>query len=300
MGRWPASARLPEVSDRLDRVRSLRVSDHRRDLAGMRYVYPVVSRRAAGVSVGVNLNPNNACNWRCVYCQVPELVPGKGPAIDLELLAGELEEMLDAIVNGDFLERAPEGARRLTDIAFSGNGEPTTSPDFGPALEVVGRTLDRFELVGKLKVLLITNGSMLEKPDVRAAVARLAELGGELWFKLDSATAEGARRINSCHATPAEHLQKLRTAARACPTWLQTCWFRWHGAAPSEPEQAAYLTALGGLAREGVPLAGIHLYTLARPSLQPEAAELAPLEPEWLEAFAERTRALGFVTKVSV
>ncbi|MBK8997209.1 MAG: radical SAM protein [Myxococcales bacterium] len=299
MGQCRAGARLPEVSDRLDRVRSLSVSDHRRDLAGMRYVYPVVSRRAGGVSIGVNLNPNNACNWRCVYCQVPELVAGKGPAIELELFASELGEMLDAVLNGDFLQRAPEGARRLTDIAFSGNGEPTTSPDFGPALEVVGRALERFGLRGKLKVLLITNGSMLEKPEVRAAVARLAELGGELWFKLDSATAEGARRINSCHATPAEHLHKLRTAAESCPTWLQTCWFRWHGAAPTEAEQTAYLAALADLAREGVPIAGIHLYTLARPSLQPEAAELAPLEPEWLEAFAERTRALGFVTKVS-
>ena len=47
----------------------LTVDDHRRDSAGMRYVYPVLSRRARGVSIGINLNPNNACNWRCVYCQ---------------------------------------------------------------------------------------------------------------------------------------------------------------------------------------------------------------------------------------
>ena len=52
----------------------LKVTDHDRNAAGLRYVYPVVSRRAGGVSVGINLNPNNACNWRCVYCQVPRLV----------------------------------------------------------------------------------------------------------------------------------------------------------------------------------------------------------------------------------
>ena len=73
----------------------LSVIDHRRDRAARRYVYPVVSRRAGGVSVGVNLSPNHACNWRCRYCQVPELVRGAGPAIDLELLAGELGSMLD-------------------------------------------------------------------------------------------------------------------------------------------------------------------------------------------------------------
>ena len=49
---------------------------HDRDVAGLTYVYPVVSRRAGGVSVGINLSPNNACNWRCVYCQVPNLQRG--------------------------------------------------------------------------------------------------------------------------------------------------------------------------------------------------------------------------------
>ncbi len=50
----------------------LSASDHDRDATGMQYVYAVVSRRAGGVSVGINLNPNNACNWACVYCQVPD------------------------------------------------------------------------------------------------------------------------------------------------------------------------------------------------------------------------------------
>jgi len=41
----------------------LTIHNHNRDSAGYAYVYPVVSRRAGGVSVGINLNPNNACNW---------------------------------------------------------------------------------------------------------------------------------------------------------------------------------------------------------------------------------------------
>ena len=288
------------MPSKLERIGTLSVADHDRDVTGMRYVYPVVSRRAGGVSIGVNLNPNNACNWRCVYCQVPGLPFGKGPPVYLALLERELEETLEAVVHGDFLERhAPAGARRLNDIALSGNGEPTTSPDFGAALEVIARALDRHQLRGRIKLVLITNGSMLGKPEIQTNLRRMAELGGEVWFKLDSATGPGALAINNCHASPDEHFEKLRSAAAACPTWLQTCWFRRLGEPPSAEEQAAYLATLGRVKREAVPVRGVHLYTLARPSLQAEAGELAPLEAEWLNAFAARIQALGLPVTVS-
>ena len=60
----------------------------------MTYVYPVVSRRAGGVSIGINLNPNNACNWRCVYCQVPDLKRGAAPAIELKKFTASLRIQL--------------------------------------------------------------------------------------------------------------------------------------------------------------------------------------------------------------
>jgi len=291
---------LADMSSRTSRIGRLSVLDHDRGVAGMKYVYPVVSRRAGGVSLGVNLNPNNACNWRCVYCQVPDLVYGKGPPLDMKLLEAELREMLRAILHGDFLARsAPEDARRLVDIAFSGNGEPTTSPDFPAAVDVVADALREHGLSGSIKVVLITNGSMLGKPTVVAAVERMAELGGEVWFKLDSATRAGSARINACHASPDEHLAKLITAANSCPTWIQTCFFAWNGAPPSDDEQSAYFECLAGLLQKQVPIAGVHLYTLARPSLQPEAPELSPLDPDWLELRAERIRALGIEVKVS-
>ena len=43
---------------------------HPRSFADFRYVYPVVSRRAGGISLGVNLNLDKRCNFRCIYCQV--------------------------------------------------------------------------------------------------------------------------------------------------------------------------------------------------------------------------------------
>ena len=87
----------------------LTTTDHSRDSAGLRYVYPVVSRRAGGVSIGINLNPNNACNWRCIYCQVPELVRGTAPPIDLALLEQELSGFLHELQHGDFMQRRAAG-----------------------------------------------------------------------------------------------------------------------------------------------------------------------------------------------
>ena len=82
---------------------NLSVTDHDRGSAALRYVYPVVSRRAGGVSVGINLNPDNACNWRCIYCQVPDLTRGSAPPLDLALLENELRGFLDELLHGNFM-----------------------------------------------------------------------------------------------------------------------------------------------------------------------------------------------------
>ena len=92
----------------------LTTTDHRRDRAGLTYVYPVVSRRAGGLSVGVNLNPNQACNWRCIYCQVPGLVRGSAPSIDVARLETELRGFLGDVLGGDYLAtHVPAAVRRL-------------------------------------------------------------------------------------------------------------------------------------------------------------------------------------------
>src|SRR5512137_1721018 len=116
---------------------NLNTTDHSRDSAGLVYVYPVVSRRAGGVSVGINLNPNNACNWRCIYCQVPNLTRGTAPAIDLALLEKELKGFLYEVQQGDFMQRVPPEVRRLNDIALSGNGEPTSVQEFAEVIELI-------------------------------------------------------------------------------------------------------------------------------------------------------------------
>lgn len=285
---------------------TLTVSDHNRDVSGMRYVYPVVSRRAGGVSIGINLNVNNACNWRCVYCQVPNLSRGTPPPIDLALLEKELRSFLTYALHGDFMERyVAEGDRHLKDIAFSGNGEPTSAKEFPEVVSLVEKVLIEFNLLGAIgntkkvnpiKLRLITNGSLMDKQTVLDSVSHLAKSNGEVWFKLDAGTKEGIARINDVNLNPESHIQRLRKCAATCPTFIQTCMFALDNEPPQEADIEAYL-ALISQVKDVVQ--GVHLYGLARPSYQAEAARLSRLSEEWLEGLAERIRQLGLTVYVS-
>ncbi len=266
----------------------LTIEDHRRDSAGLRYVYPVISRRAGGVSVGINLNVNNACNWACVYCQVDGLTRGGPPPIDLDLLERELAGFLDDALHGDFMAReVPAEARRLMDVAFSGNGEPTSASEFPDAVRRVRGVLENFGLAGMLPVRLITNGSLLQRPAVQEGIRVLGELGGEVWFKVDRATAADVMAINGVPLEAEKVRRNLESCASLATTWVQTCWFALDGQAPDAVARDAYCGLLKPLADR---LAGIHLYGLARRSLQPAAPRLQRLAITALEDFAEEIR----------
>ena len=275
----------------------LTVTDHNRDVGGLRYVYPVVSRRAGGVSIGINLNPNNACNWRCIYCSVPNLTRGTPPPIELDVLEQELRGLLNDVLHGDFMQRhVSETDRQLKDIAFSGNGEPTSAKEFPLAVMLVERVLKDFDLLSKIKIRLITNGSMMDKRSVLESVRHLAQCNGEVWFKLDAGTKEGIARINDVNLNPQSHIQRLKNCAAICPTFIQTCMFALDGQPPPESEISAYLS-LVSQAKEVIQ--GVHLYGIARPSMQAEATRLSRLPAEWLEDVAQRIRQLGLTVQVS-
>ncbi len=275
----------------------LSTTDHRRDYSGFHYVYPVVSRRAGGVSVGINLNPNNACNWACIYCQVPDLTRGGPPPIDLDLLETELGTLLGDIVHGDFLHRhVAEDARRLMDVAFSGNGEPTSASEFPDAVTRTVAVMHRLGLLPALKLRLITNGSLLHRPAVQRGIRALGAVAGEVWFKVDRATATGIERTNGIRLEPQRLSANLETCAALADTWVQTCWFGIDGAAPDDAEEAAYLDFIARVAGK---IKGVHLYGLARPSMQPGAERLLRLPATALEALAARIADRGIAVSVS-
>jgi len=273
----------------------LTVFDHNRALDGFKYVYPVLSRRAGGVSAGINLNPNNACNWQCAYCQVPGLIRGKAPKIDLARLESELRAFLTAVCQGDWLlHHAPEGARVLRDIAFSGNGEPTSAKEFADAVALVVRVHAEFGLGSSIALRLITNGSLLGQARVQEGIRQLGQAGGEVWFKVDAGSADAIERINGVRLSPGTIARNLGTCAALCPTWVQTCVFRWNSLPPNNAELDAWLGVL-----TGATIQGVLLYGIARPSLQPAAARVSPLSAEEFGRIVVKVKEKGLTVHVS-
>lgn len=279
-------------------TQKLTTTDHSRDIAGMKYVYPVISRRAGGLSIGINFNTNNACNWRCAYCQVPNLVRGAAPEMNFKLLEQELRFFLKQVLDGDFYQQyeVPEHQRVIKDIAISGNGEPTSLKGFGQAIKLIGEVAMEMAVFPNSKFVLISNGSLMHQKDVQAGLKIFNSYNGEVWFKLDSVTTGGRKKINDNKQTTEKTLANLIVATKQCETSLQTCMVDFLSADQAEQERLAYLEFLKN---NKLKLNKVMLYTLARPSLQPEAKQLKKVDGQQMQAFAEKIEKLGYKVTVS-
>jgi wyosine [tRNA(Phe)-imidazoG37] synthetase (radical SAM superfamily) len=275
----------------------LSIHDHSRELSGLKYIYSVISRRAGGLSIGINLNVNNACNWQCIYCEIPNLTRGSPPPIELEVLENELRFFLHEIIHGDYMEKnvAIED-RHLKDIAFSGNGEPTSAEEFPQVILIVKKILQEFDLLHKIKIRLITNGSLMNQASVLKSIEMLEEINGEIWFKVDAATEENIKTINQVNLQPHQILERLLNTANICPTFVQTCIFMIDGKSPDEKNIDAYIELINKAKKN---IKGVHLYGLARPSLQPRAKDLGRISEEELQNIAKKLLNLNIPTTVS-
>ena len=275
----------------------LSIHDHSRELSGLKYIYSVISRRAGGLSIGINLNVNNACNWQCIYCEIPNLTRGTPPPIELDVLEEELRFFLHEIIHGDYMEKNVSiEDRHFKDIAFSGNGEPTSAEEFPEVISIVKKLLEEFNLLHKLKIRLITNGSLMHQTSVIKSVEMLNEINGEVWFKVDAATEESIKTINQVNLKPHQILERLKMSTNVCPTFVQTCIFSIQGKGPGEKDIKAYVDLINEVKNN---IQGVYLYGLARPSLQPLAKNLARVNEATLENIAKKLRSLDIKTTVS-
>lgn len=126
---------------------------------------PVHSRRL-GVSLGINLMPadGKVCTFDCIYCECgfnADHRPHR-PRPTRE----EVREALEArLIN---MKRNGPKPDVLT---FAGNGEPTAHPRFA---EIIDDTLAlRNRYFPEAKVSVLSNSTMLHKPEVHAALARI-------------------------------------------------------------------------------------------------------------------------------
>src|SRR5260221_9593117 len=158
-------------------------TQHQRTFHANRFVYPVLSRRSGGISLGVNLNPDKICNFDCIYCQVDRTRQSETRFVEIDALLVELESMLRLIVSGELYEtdefaRTPPQWRRLNDLAFSGDGEPTTYRNFDEIIAACAEVKDRLAL-NDGKMVLITNASMFHREHVERGLAILDAHQGE-------------------------------------------------------------------------------------------------------------------------
>jgi len=265
--------------------------DHSRQFEQNLYVYPVLARRSRGISVGINLNPDQVCNFDCVYCQVDRRTTSQVTDVDEEQLLQELEETLELVLSGRlYLDQrfasVPGPLRRLNDIAFSGDGEPTTYPGFASIVRDVAACKKRRRLDG-VKLVLITNATMLHRPHVREALATLDASNGEIWAKLDAGTEAYYRTIDRTKIPLKRVLANILAAAQARPVVIQSLLLCLNGQGPSELEVEAYCRRLGEIVAAGGQIATVQLYTVAR---TPAVAEVGPLPNEELERLGEIIR----------
>ncbi len=260
------------------------VQDHTRHFSDFTFVYPVISRRSKGLSIGVNLNPDKVCNFDCIYCEVDRRIPGAVTEVDLRQMKDELTAMVRFAKDGGLakepkFDEVPWLTREVKDIAFSGDGEPTMIHNFAECVETVVE-VQQSEGLDETKIVLITDAAGLDKTDVKRGLKLMDTHHGEIWGKLDAGTEDYYREVNRSNVKFDRILSNLLETARARPIIIQSLFLKVHGQAMPAAELDAYCGRLNDLTESGGQIREVHLYTVARPT--PEAfatkLELAELE----------------------
>ena len=180
----------------------------------------------------------------------------------------------------------PAPLRRLNDIAFSGNGEPTACPNFDKAVEVTAEVRRRRKL-DDVKLVLITNATLFHQPRVRRALELLDANNGEIWAKLDAGTEEYYHRIDRSPVPWQRILDNLREAAIARPIVIQSLFLKIEGQPPSPAELDAYCDRLVEITAAGGRMKLIQVHTIAR---RPAEDWATPLSNAEVDAVADLVR----------
>lgn len=254
-----------------------------------RYVYPVVSRRLGGLSVGINLV--NQCNWDCIYCDAPkeQLIGLSKHDVDLNLLRKELDIILEQISSGAF------DGNEFKSITIAGNGEPTLSDDLGEVFKIIGELRLKYSIGSKVKTLLITNGSRLGEEKIQNDIRMLATINGEIWFKIDSIVGTSVKMINRCRVINSVEVMKvIEAVSKICPLYIQTCFFKLNNALPTEIETNEYLMFLSAIKNS---IRGVFLYTASRKPFADFGVSVEETSFEYLNKLGQMINELGISTK---
>lgn len=246
---------------------------------------PIHSRRL-GTSLGINLMPNDGkiCSFDCLYCEAGFNAQGAGTTG-----VSRRREVADALRAK--LQAMHNAGDRLDVITFSGNGEPTLCPDFPEIVDDVIALRDEF--YPNVKISVLSNSTMIGKPEV---VAALRKVDNNI-LKLDSAVESTMRAIDrpaNPDFTVERVVEQLRQFSGECI--IQTMMLRGtHCGVAIDNTTADEIDALISAYRTINPRE-VMLYSLDRPT--PES-NLQRIERPELDAIADRMRRCGIKIQVN-
>ena len=143
-----------------------------------KYLYGPVPSRRLGLSLGVDIVPFKVCTLDCVYCQLGRTAKKtieRKDYVPIEQILAELRDKLAEGLNADF-------------ITISGSGEPTLHCKLGELIDGIKKITD-------IPVAILTNSTLLYRPDVRADCSK-ADL---VIPSLDAADKQTFQKINRPH-----------------------------------------------------------------------------------------------------
>jgi len=243
-----------------------------RDFLDNRFVYAVISPRARGLSVGVNMNPDKRCNFDCIYCEVHRNEAPRESRLDLDTMAQELRKTLTFVLAGRLRERPwyrglPDELLQLRHVTLSGDGEPTFAPDFVEAVQAIVhvRAMGGFPF---FKLVLITNATGLDQPQVQQGLKYFTK-SDEIWAKLDGGTQtylNKVARLDQQNIPLGKILANILLVARQRPVVIQSLFPSIHGEEPPAEEIEQFALRLKELKEHGAQIPLVQIYSATRPT----------------------------------
>lgn len=263
-------------------------TSHERSFETNRFVYPVLSRRSQGVSIGVNLNPDKICNFDCIYCQVDRTTTNETRFVEMQQLLEELDQMLALVSSGELFQSehfsdVPKHLQRLNDIAFSGDGEPTTYKNFDEIIQACAELKQQHQL-SDVKMVLITNASMFHREHVKRGLEIMDANQGEIWAKLDAGSDDYYQLIERTSIPFQQILDNLEAAAQVRPLVIQSLFMQVNQEAPTEKELELYCDRLTQILAAGGQISLVQVYTIAR---RPAESFVTPLADHEVDRIVE-------------
>jgi len=120
-----------------------------------KYLYGPVPSRRLGRSLGIDLVPFKTCTYDCIYCQLGRTTNKTIERCEYVPVKDIICELKSKLAMGDSLDY----------ISIAGSGEPTLH-------SYIGELIGMIKNMTTIPLAVLTNGSLLYLPEVRAALIR--------------------------------------------------------------------------------------------------------------------------------